>query len=319
MLIVRSEVQAAKEECRQLATLFYAKLPRELRDEVYAYSCVEDDSLWIDHIQGGGHESSPPEYDLLDERIYPAYTRDDVRYNQDRECDVLERRAVLNSEYVGREVALEAATVYFSQNTFYVLFDKDLQSFLARDLLGLGIQPGKYVRSLHVAIRCEPLSRKMAYRHDFDGSAEAAFLDAKARNLRNGLAMMANTAKLDILLDITTNFKGFNYEYYRGSTPQAEENRKDDERCLSNILEAIWTPVQDLIVAGSNVKVAHDDPFAHYRRIGRLFDGTSVQRCKVRGRGRILYTSKVNETPGIPGLFLTAQCALYFPSHVDGR
>jgi hypothetical protein len=265
-----------------------AKLPRELRNIIYTYACVEDNPLWIGDLRDDRNLPRERE-DFLNDwyRAHPDDTNrtfeepfhidpseDDYAYSQlpvakfpKEERYAVWDRWVLHEHFVGRQIAEEAVEIYYSQNSFLVAFDWDLLDFLALDLLqlrSLGIVPEEHIRNITVAIRCEPYSR-------VEPEREESFLLKKMQRLMQGFHTIKDKAKLDVALTVYTQY------------PWGQEEKK---RVIFNIIEALWKPYVALKEAGATVTVRHDSDWAHcdgddFDNVLHLFPTTCMEVRKV--------------------------------------
>jgi hypothetical protein len=282
---------AWKARCRDIAEMMYARLPRELRNIIYTYACVEDTPLWIGNL--ADERSLPREREKFHSDWYNAHPDDtnqtfeepfrtgpsedfpDYDYpvllvakfpNEER--DAVWSKWVLQEDYVGRQIAEEAVETYYSQNNFLVAFDKDLLDFLTLDLLHLshlGVYPEEHIRNITVAIRCEPYSKLV------EPEREESFLRTKMKRLLHGFHTVKDKAKLNVALTVYT-------EYPWG--------RDEKQRVVFNIIEALWKPYMALKEAGATVTVRHDSHWAHcdgddFDNVLYLFPTTCMEVRKV--------------------------------------
>lgn len=110
---------------RELASAFYTKLPREIRDIVYEYACVEEYAIWSEDTPSSIHYALNERQTTINQlnrhgdwSLQKFKRYGDTRWDaisgtpldsysmQDREANFF-----LDPEFVGKEVAAEAAEV----------------------------------------------------------------------------------------------------------------------------------------------------------------------------------------------------------------
>jgi hypothetical protein len=154
------------------------KLPLELRNVIYTYACVEEKPLWIKRIDRVEPKRIAALRRACEEGLSlrnismscgycPFEGYDEGKYCENHcesdtdaldEWEELHTRTILDPRYVGEEIALEAAEVYYGRNVFCLEYDELLWGFLQENILGLpGVTPADHVRRLRVVLRCEPL------------------------------------------------------------------------------------------------------------------------------------------------------------------
>jgi hypothetical protein len=171
---------AAQAKCLQLSTLMYEMLPREIRDLVYNYLCLEDRRVPVGpyyHFRKyepagsktarkSNTEFHPRSGDLQTElsdgktRIdHDVYPEDDL---------ILPSNHIFNADYMGREVMLELLKVYYSNNIFSVCnIEGGLDSLctaVASNADGAphDFVPLDYINDLQIRVKCEHFAAKVS-------------------------------------------------------------------------------------------------------------------------------------------------------------
>lgn len=167
-------IAKAPAECFSLSTLMYKKLPKELRDMVYSYLCLEDRQVPIgpyyhfrkyepqqgtDKVKHTNTEFHPRsgdlQTDLSDGKIrtdHDIYPEDDL---------ILPNNHIFDASYMSREVVLELLKMYYQSNSFSVCnieggLDGLCSSIVCNsDGSILDFVPLDYIRELQIRIKCE--------------------------------------------------------------------------------------------------------------------------------------------------------------------
>jgi len=124
----------AKESCLELCAKLYSALPRELRDEVYAYVCIGNS---VSVNSDWGTTSSF----ITDATATDCWTR-----------DPLGEAHYWKTKYVGNDILKEMAQVWYSRSTFTFSGCTAMERFLTEDRWKMGLTPGNLVRNVRVSV-----------------------------------------------------------------------------------------------------------------------------------------------------------------------
>jgi hypothetical protein len=124
----------AKESCLALCAKLHSTLPRELRDEVYAYVCTGD-SVLVNSDWG------TTSYFTTDPIAMGCYTH-----------DRLSAAHYWKTEYIGNDILKEMAEVWYSKSTFTFSDCTVMERFLMEDRWNTGLSPGNLVRNICVSV-----------------------------------------------------------------------------------------------------------------------------------------------------------------------
>ncbi|KAF2629147.1 hypothetical protein BU25DRAFT_490233 [Macroventuria anomochaeta] len=169
---------SARSECLSFSTLMYKKLPKELRDMVYSYLCLEDrqipigpyyhfrkyESLKKDAVLRSENRYFPRHGDfqtvLPDGRIrtdHDVYPQDDF---------VMPENHIFNPSYMGEEVVLETLEKYYESNSFSVCNVEGGMDNLCT-IVTLGPQdsavdfvPIDHICDLQIRVKCEHFNKE---------------------------------------------------------------------------------------------------------------------------------------------------------------
>ena len=247
-----------RKEVRQIASKLHAKLPRELRDEVYQY--LVHDILDIEEKPEGLSAASDEDFVTSDYKI-------------------------LCPSYVGHEVACEAAECYYATEVFQVELDpnahdwcKDdgvkppglprLMRILREDISELGILPYKFIRHLRIRVDVDDICPhiKTIWRKGLDpdefSRGEVLDLEKVHGGLESMLSLVVDKAKLDIRVQVEPNAPRWYWRgegKWRGLKPKEADSYRIEyfnvERSVLNVLEAMRKFLYDLKYAGASVTV----------------------------------------------------------------
>ncbi|KAJ4292616.1 hypothetical protein N0V90_009279 [Kalmusia sp. IMI 367209] len=142
-------ILCARMECREFATKFHEKLPRELRDMVYAISWESDKTMPVWEDMGTYYQDKPWMWSCNDAEGH---------------CRCFAWGNWIPwalHEYVGAQVAQEAMEVYYRSLYFRLdaknLADHELHRFLYVDHFHFGMQPLEMMHRLEITIP-EPIT-----------------------------------------------------------------------------------------------------------------------------------------------------------------
>ncbi|KAI4608979.1 hypothetical protein J4E80_008724 [Alternaria sp. BMP 0032] len=258
-----------REEVRQIASKLHAKLPRELRDEVYQY--LVDDMLDLEETPKGLSAAS-------DEEFVTSYYK------------------VFCPFYVGHEVACEAAECYYATGVFEAWTDADtrdrfgdngvesqglprLMRILWEDVFELGILPYKFIRHIHIRFDVDDVCPQMRtmWGEDLESDKfsrqELSNLEKVHRDLESMLSLVVDKAKLNIQVQIEPTLPGWHWRgehKWRGLNPFEADSYRIEyfnvERSVLNVLEAMRKFLYDLKYAGASVTVL-SDIYGHTERL----------------------------------------------------
>jgi hypothetical protein len=233
----------------ELYAAMKSQLPIEIRNMVYHQLC-KNPNTWSVAIGQTRHnpnfQSFRPESAIQAEWHYAqealsASTRDVHKPGG----------WLLNPEYVGSDMAREAAEVFYSMNEFCVSHES-LSDFLTFDRTQSGFKPYEYVRGtlqVHITTTCGNGHNERAWSNT---EHETAFLNGIYINL-DALTLVKRKQQLHVKIRL-----------YTGAPLHA--TRYNGERRFYNIMEAVRSPIYDLIHAGVKVDVEHVKASSHSRR-----------------------------------------------------
>lgn len=198
-------------------------------------------------------------------------------FNIDTDClagealsDEMPRNCILDPDFVGKDVALEAAEVYYSQNMFDVNHHRHLSAFLTHDPFDAGFAPYEHICKLTVIVNLQTPYLVGYTMHDIKGEMET--LEEVYTTLERGFALFSSKRQREIHVRIETELISL-----------GEDADHDHERRLHNILEAVRKPVYDLMHCyGCKVSVFHDDRSFVLADITHYFRLTSEEWQEVR-------------------------------------
>lgn len=179
-----SLVTSARSECLSLSTMIYKKFPREIRDIVYSYLCVDDRQLPIGpyyHYRSywPPNTGDPPKPEIANiepfsevwyieqlssSKAHAQTIQPDGRIRTDHDIypqsDLLmPEDYVFHPSYMGKEIALETLKTYYESNSFSVCnVEGGLDSLCAPATLGsetTEFVPIDHICDLQIRIKCE--------------------------------------------------------------------------------------------------------------------------------------------------------------------
>ncbi|KZM25691.1 hypothetical protein ST47_g3154 [Ascochyta rabiei] len=181
-----SLMSSARSDCLSLSALMYKKLPREIRDVIYCYICLEDRQIPI------GPYYHFRKYDLLERDVERTLEADQIKPSSDEQHaetwlfshvdaqtilpdgrirtdhDVypqddflMPENHIFNPDYMGENVALETLQVYYKSNSFSVCnVEGGLDSLctsikLSSKEMAVDCVPIDYISDLQIRVKCE--------------------------------------------------------------------------------------------------------------------------------------------------------------------
>lgn len=178
----------AQVQCFQLSTLMYARLPRELRDLVYSYLCLEDRQVPVgpyyhfrkyepvgsNAAKKSNTEFHPRSGDLQTE-LSDGKTRTDHDVYPEDDL-ILPSNHIFNADYMGKEVVLELLKMYYSSNTFSVCNIEGGLDYLCTavasnaDGAAFDFVPLDHIHDLQIRVKCEHFTAKVSPTSADDGT-----------------------------------------------------------------------------------------------------------------------------------------------------
>jgi hypothetical protein len=178
----------AQAQCLQLSTLMYERLPRELRELVYDYLCLEDRQVPVGpyyHFRkyepAGSHatkksntEFHPRSGDLQTE-LSDGKTRTDHDVYPEDDL-ILPSNHIFNADYMGQQVVLELLKKYYSNNTFSVCNIEGGLDYLCTavapnaDGAALDFVPLNHVHDLQIRVKGEHFAANVSPSSVDDGT-----------------------------------------------------------------------------------------------------------------------------------------------------
>lgn len=297
---IAAAVSKAQTECRSFSALFYQKIPKELRDLVYSYLCVEDRQIPIGPYhhyrkyeprgKEDGASYSNTQYfprsgdlhtELSDGKIridHDIYPQDDI---------LLPHYHIFNASYVGAEVALEALKTYYQCNSFSVCnIEGGLDDLCTATKYGSStsdLVPVDHIRDLQIRVKLE----------HFDAENEAITGDTGARLRRFTEQQCVLRRTIETLQKFrfrmrTTSPQELNLEIVLMSELHDSSIRPGvlSQMHVTNFLQTVRTLVYELLHDHSHatVRVTHQDDglFTFPKDHTRLFNLTKEQWDFVR-------------------------------------
>ena len=173
----------ARSECLSLSTSLFEKLPREIRDLIYSYICLDDRQLPIGpYYHYRSYDLRSLQNDKSAERVKPDPHTDewyleklsrshaaaqtiqpDGRIRTDHDVYpaddlVLPENHIFQPAYMGKEVSLEILIMYYEGNNFSVCnVEGGLSTLCASTIKGSDLEfvPIDHIRDLQIRIKCE--------------------------------------------------------------------------------------------------------------------------------------------------------------------
>ncbi|XPS78600.1 hypothetical protein M3J07_010613 [Ascochyta lentis] len=178
-------VSSARSDCCSLSALMYRRLPREVRDVIYSYICIEDRQIPIgpyyhfrkyDQVKQDSEETiDPPKIEpysnewyaerwlfahvdaqtvLPDGRIrtdHDVYPQDDF---------LMPESHIFNPSYMGKEVVFETLQMYYKSNSFSVCnveggLDTLCTSVTLNSKSAVDLVPINHISDLQIRVKCE--------------------------------------------------------------------------------------------------------------------------------------------------------------------
>lgn len=233
----------------ELHTAMRSKMPIEIRNMVYHRLCKKPNT-WPVSI--GQTRHNPNFQSFRPESAIEAewhYAQEALSAST---CDVHKPGGwLLNPEYVGSDMAREAAEVFYSMNEVWVSHES-LSEFLTFDRTQSGFKPYEYVRGaleVHISTTCGNGDNERAWSNTEN---ETTFLNGIYTNL-NALTRVKRKQQLHA-----------NIRLCKGAPLHATQYT--GERRFYNIMEVMRSPIYDLIHGGVKVDVEHMKASNHSRR-----------------------------------------------------
>ncbi|KAF2866667.1 hypothetical protein BDV95DRAFT_194689 [Massariosphaeria phaeospora] len=222
-----------------------SKLPRELRDMIYKHLCVSDGPIKVDipdENKGAGSVATPQ-------------MQADSHF--------------LNPQFMGVQLAQEAAEVYYSSNTFKLYHDAHVGTFLRNAPFIPDLAPFKYVRDLEVRICFESLvaDHDQALKHR---------LSQLHDELRFSLGQVEKKAQLRVTFVLVPFNDAWNWDDH------TVDLTIYGEAMYFNVLEAIRVVVYDLIPVCGQVRVLESIVRRRRDRTNEYFPLTAEEWKEIR-------------------------------------
>jgi hypothetical protein len=285
-------IRYARAECFQLTDTMYRKLPAELRNYVYQYLCVDDQSIPVaPYYHSRKYDQSNQEHEIQAIQLMMAgaaatsvfkdfdveLEADDlgqaddfiilpdgrVKYDHSEKPPsgtLLPNSHIFNWRYVGITVALEAEKFYYANNTFSICnvrgaihhFLHGLSDMTARRTLEKAFKPLNLVRNLQIRIKYEHYGFHMRSLLRHPTPAEGY---AAERNFLRNLI-----CELEILQQLPQQPRKLQIEFII-MTAFEDFDQEDQERRCINLLEATRNVIYRIKHdKDSIVKISHYDP-----------------------------------------------------------
>ncbi|KAH7410338.1 hypothetical protein DE146DRAFT_347849 [Phaeosphaeria sp. MPI-PUGE-AT-0046c] len=232
----------------QLHAAMRSKLPIEIRNMVYYHLCKHRSTVYCGSVR---HNANFQDFSTQG-KIEAEWHYAAEAYSAST-LDVHEPGGwLLNSEYVGCDMAREVAAVFYSVNEFWVSNVSSLAKFLNSDRSQTGFKPYEHVRGafgVNITTTCGNGEQERAWSST---EHELAFLEDLYINLKT-LALI--TCKQQLRVKILL---------YTGAPLRL--TRYNGERRFYNIMETIRSPIYDLIYSDVKVEVEHMRASDHHRR-----------------------------------------------------
>ncbi|KAF1924911.1 uncharacterized protein M421DRAFT_269021 [Didymella exigua CBS 183.55] len=287
----------AQSECLEFSQLMYEKLPKELRDLVYSYICLEDRQIPIGpYYHFRKYESSverrmaysdtqycPRSGDLQTE-LADGKTRIDHDIYPEEDL-ILPKYHIFSSSYMGQDVALEMLKKYYQSNSFSVCsVEGGLDDLCTAISFGpepsrSGFIPLDYIRDLQLRLKFEHYTKGISELEAYQGfqiekiAKNESFLRGTVDSLRAfRIRILESPHELDLEVVLMTDLakaRGF------GGA------REHAEAYLTNFLQSIRNMVYELLhdCEHITVRVTHQDDglMAFPKNYTGLFNLTNEQ------------------------------------------
>jgi hypothetical protein len=288
---------AAHTECLELTGIMYTKLPIEIRDRIYRYLCIEDQTIYVAphfHFRPYGHSHSTESSTALVNALSDGRTK--VDHTEKPDPDVLQPWShVFHPAYMSDRIAYETRKMYFTNNTFSVCnVDDGIEDFLLKgnhrrpyhyrsapeadcapensNVCGIRNQtdvaiPLDLVRNLQIRIKCEHMEaainhgllrdNESVFRESF--ANECNFLRQTRNSLRPLLQLPGHEQEQTLELEFIIMTKFLERDPPRPSVTHAQ----DHLRLFVNILQAIRNTLYALMYDSGHtnmkIKITHHD------------------------------------------------------------
>ena len=300
--------RCARLECLQLTELMCRKLPAELRNVVYTFLCLEDQTIPVGPYYHFREYKRTPETELeighdggTLNTEYIVLPDGRIKYDHSEKPApgiLMPHSHIFSPQYVGAAVASETEKTYYANNTFSVCnVDRGIPRFLEygsyRDVDGhfmpgmdMTVNPYDLVRTLQIRLKYEHFDSLL---RDFlpgeiPGNRETFMYECNfLRSLRNDLGLLQHlpqqTRPLNLEFIIMTTFVNL-------TDAAVDAGGADEHRRFINLLQAIRNTMYALMYDRENttVNIVHHDEhlYAFPRKLTALWSLSKVQWAHVR-------------------------------------
>jgi hypothetical protein len=185
---MEATITEAQTQCLQLSTLMYERLPRELRDLVYDYLCLEDRRVPVGpyyHFRkyepagSNATNKSNTKYHLRSGDLQTELSDGKIRTDHDvyPEDDlILPSNHIFNTDYMGQQVVRELLKKYYSNNTFSVCNIEGGLDYLCTavasntDGAAFDFVPLDHIHDLQIRVKGEHFTAKVSPTSADDGT-----------------------------------------------------------------------------------------------------------------------------------------------------
>jgi hypothetical protein len=266
--------------------MMYTKLPVELRDIIYQYLCIEDQTIYVAphyHFRPYGDNHSIESSMALANALSSGRTK--VDHTEKPDPDILQPWShIFHPAYMGYWIAYETQRAYFTNNTFSVCnVDGGIQDFLLdgnhrwpyqyRDASGVDVTPDDtsipgfshqnddtcpldFVRNLQIRIKCEHM--ETAINHGLPMDDDCLFRETFA-NECNFLRQTRNSLRLLLGLPCHEQEQTLELEFI--IMTKFLDPPDDQPRLFINIRNTLYALMYDSAHTNIKIKVTHHDEF----------------------------------------------------------
>jgi hypothetical protein len=262
---IRDLESYAKTECLKITEMMCQKLPIELRDLIYRYTCIEDQPIPV----GPYFHFRPYNRKVNPDRLASALSNGRVRIDHSERPDptiLMPDSHIFKEDYVGRTAQIEMKLAYLANNTFSICnVDQGIATFLdwhTSEGPGPGFETAisvissrteDLVRRLQVRVKCEHYDNH----HPQDTSQGCCdFFAAECDHLRN------TRISLEPLTYLPREDRTLELEFIIMTGLQSDPTATmDQQRYFINLLQALrntfYTLKYDL--RNTTIKIVHHD------------------------------------------------------------